>query len=200
MLHTSILILLAFSLPVPASAESGNEPGQVVESFQENLIEVMKKAGELGVKGRYERLAPIIDASFHLPLMARITTLPYWKKSSPGQRDRLIAAFRRMSISTLATLFDGYGGQIFKPGDIKPGPQKTLIVETRLVDPDKSFVDIAYVTKKINDHWRIIDVILDKGISELTVRRSEYRRLLKTKGVEGLIAALNNKADQLISQ
>ncbi|HIJ42832.1 MAG: hypothetical protein QF511_02000 [Rhodospirillales bacterium] len=54
--------------------------------------------------------------------------------------------------------------------------------------------------KKINHRWFIVDVIADKGISELKVRQSEYRWLLKMDGNEGLIKALNDKADQLISE
>ena len=42
-------------------------------------------------------------------------------------------------------------------------------------------------------------MLLDAGISELAVRRSEYRRVLKTGGVDGLIETLNRKADQLLN-
>jgi hypothetical protein len=39
---------------------------------------------------------------------------------------RLIAAFKHMSISVLATLFDSYSGQIFETAGEKPGRQMTL--------------------------------------------------------------------------
>ena len=45
----------------------------------------------------------------------------------------------------------------------------------------------------------ILDVVVEQGISELAVRRSEYRLVLKEKGVEGLIDALNRKADELMA-
>jgi hypothetical protein len=32
------------------------------------------------------------------------------------------------------------------------------------------------------------------------VRRSEYRRILKTSGISGLIGVLNAKADQLLAE
>jgi hypothetical protein len=40
---------------------------------------------------------------------------------------------------------------------------------------------------------------LDGGISELSVRHSEYRTILKTKGAGILAKRLNKKADQLIA-
>ncbi len=38
---------------------------------------------------------------------------------------------------------------------------------------------------------------LDGAISEVATRRSEFSAILKTGGVDGLIAALNRKADML---
>ena len=108
-------------------------------------------------------------------------------------------AFRRMSITTLATLFDGYSGEIFKVIQEADGPSRTRIVQTVLVKGDKSKVDILYVCRKFKVGWRMIDVILDNGISELKVRRSEYNFILKKGGLPALIGLLNSKADELLS-
>jgi phospholipid transport system substrate-binding protein len=151
------------------------------------------------VKGRFERLAPVIDRSFHLPLMTNIAAGTHWNEASIPQRQALVSAFRRMSVSTLATLFDGYSGEKFTVIGESNGPQGTLLVETRLTKSDNSTNDIAYVAKQIQNRWYLIDVIVDKGISELSVRRSEYRRILQQDGVDGLIRALHTKADELLA-
>lgn len=159
----------------------------------------MEHAKETNVKARFDRLAPRIDDTFHLPVMMWIILGDEtWSKTTGEDRKKLIAAFRRMSITTLATLFDGYSGEVFEVVNKKPGHQDTLLVETLLKRPDDSPVDIAYVVKEFKIGWRIIDVIVDKGISELSVRRSEYRRILKDSGVQGLTNALNEKAESLI--
>jgi len=194
-----LIIFLAFAPAAEAAAASGDSPTDVVRTFQTGLLSVMKAAKDLGVRGRYERLTPMLDEAFHIPLMIRIATGPYWDHADDTQKTRLVAAFRRMSTSTLATLFDGWSGQIFKVTGENPGPQKTTIVKTKLVETDGDIIDIAYVAKKLGGHWRLVDVVVDNGISELSVRKSEYLLLLKTKGVDGLIGALNTKADQLTS-
>ncbi len=160
----------------------------------------MKEAETLGVKGRYDRLVSSIEETFYLPLMIRIASGPYWKGANQTQRSRLISAFKRMSVSRVATLFDAYAGETFEAIGEKPGPQNTLLVKTRIVIPDKPSVNLIYVAKTIKERWRLIDVIVDDGISELSVRRSEYRRVLQKEGVDGLIATLNKKADELIAQ
>jgi phospholipid transport system substrate-binding protein len=47
------------------------------------------------------------------------------------------------------------------------------------------------------DSWLISDIYLDSAISEVATRRSEFAAILKTDGIDGLIAALNRKADIL---
>ena len=47
------------------------------------------------------------------------------------------------------------------------------------------------------DNWLISDIYLDGAISEVATRRSEFAAILKTQGIDGLISALNRKADTL---
>lgn len=183
----------------PGSA-APDTPSDVVEDFQARLVQVMKSADKLSVKQRFDWLAPSVEKVFHVPLMAQIATANHWKTATQSERVQLVSAFRRMSISTLATLFNSYDGEIFTLIGEKPGPQNTQLVLTKLTKSDKSTVDIAYVARKFDDGWRIIDVIVDNGISELKVRRSEYAKVLSSDGVPGLVKLLNGKADELISK
>lgn len=194
-----VLLLVFVAVSAPAGAQEAL-PRAIVERFQNELLEVMKAAETLGVRGRYQRLEPLIKETYHLPSMIRYATSSHWNAATRAQKGRLVGAFRRMSISTLATLFDGYSGQTFRTVGEKPGQQGTLLVRTELVDTDNSTVDISYTAKRSKDRWWIVDVVIDSGISELEVRKSEYRRVLQKNGVEGLIAVLNNKAAELIDQ
>ena len=198
--RTVALVFLVLIGSTDLRAASPGTPSEIVESFQATLIQVMKEAEKLGVKQRFDRLAPSIEKAFHLPLMAQIATGNYWKTATPSDRVQLVSAFRRMSISTLATLTDTYNGEVFTLLAEKPGPQNTLLVMTKLTKADNSTIDIAYVARKFEDGWRMIDVVVDNGISELKVRRSEYAQVLKTDGVPGLIKLLNGKADELIAK
>jgi len=199
-LHIKLLFLLAFIFTSPAVKAAELTASEVVERFQASLLDIMKEANTLSVQQRYVRLQASVEKSFHLPLMVQIASADHWKESTTAERRHLVNAFRRMSISTLATLFNGYSGEVFELIVEKPGPQNTNLVVTKLVKSDKSTVEITYVTRPFKKGWRIIDVILDNGISELMVRRSEYRQILKNKGIAGLITVLNSKADELVSQ
>ena len=45
--------------------------------------------------------------------------------------------------------------------------------------------------------WLISDIYVDGAISEVATRRSEFAAILKKACIDGLIAALNRKADML---
>ena len=192
------LIFVVSLVAVSSAAARVDSPATVIEGFHASLLEVMREAETLGVRGRYDRLAPHIEEAFNLSLMIRIASGSFWRKASAPQREQLVAAFKNISVGTYAHRFDGYSGQVFELVAEKPGPRGTHLVETRIVSPGESPVSLTYVTLNFQGRWRIVDVLLENGISELAVRRSEYRRVLKSDGVEGLIAVLNDKADKLI--
>jgi len=152
----------------------------------------------MDVAERYERLEPTLVDAFHLPLMTRIAVGGHWERATEEQRERLVAAFQRMSTSTVATLFSGYNGERFEAIGTQPGSQGTTLVQTHLVKADGSPVEMTYVAKQFGDRWWLIDVVVDGGISELNVRQSEYHAILRDRGVEGLIDTLNGKADSLV--
>jgi len=193
----TLIMLVAIMAPSLAYAESAEES---VAKFQAGLLGVMKEADTLGVEGRFTRLEPIVSSAFHMPLMAGLSAGEHWKTSTPEQRKQLVSAFSRMSVATLAVLFSSYSGEEFMVKGTRTGPQNLTIVDTELKSPtrDKA-VEISYVTQKREGDWRLIDVIVDGGISELRVRISEYRQILKKGGIEALIVLLNQKADQLLS-
>lgn len=193
------LAVLALLISAPfASAQTEATPSAVIESFQNDLLEVMRSARRLDVAQRYERLLPAVEKSFNLRVMIRTIVGRHWDDATAEQRERLSVAFKQMNIATVATLFDGYSGQVFEIfGDV-PGPQETRLVQTRIVSPDRSSVKLVYRMIKLENRWQIIDVIVDDGISETQTRRSEYAKALSEGGVDRLSSVLAAKAKELL--
>ena len=189
----------AAAISAPRLPAESRMPTKMIDEFHESLLEVMRAATTLGFNGRYAHLKPSIEDSFYLPIMAQIATGSFWRKASPKQQEQLIRVFGDVSVGTYANRFSGFSGQSFQTKETREGPQKTILVDTVLKNPSGSDVDLTYVCREIKGAWRIIDVLLGPGISELAVRRAEYRRILKSDGIDGLIATLKRKARGLRS-
>jgi phospholipid transport system substrate-binding protein len=52
--------------------------------------------------------------------------------------------------------------------------------------------------RRNGESWLISDIYLDGAISEVATRRSEFAAILRKDGVDGLIAALNRRVDDLM--
>ena len=191
--------VLAIVVGNPAGAVDGSAGRGVVEHLHDQLLATMKVAASLGIKGRYDRLQPEIEQAFDLARMIQAAVGSDWQKATADQRNSLTDAFTRVSVGTYALRFDGYSGESFKTIGERPGPNDLVLIDTQIVRPDASPVGLTYVTRATADQWRIVDVLLDSSISELAVRRSEYRRIIQNEGLDALIAALRRKAQELIA-
>ncbi|MBL6945422.1 MAG: ABC transporter substrate-binding protein [Rhodospirillales bacterium] len=195
----SFFLALTFVISAGQVRAESTVPSAVVGEFHGALLGVMKAAAGLSVGDRFERLSAPIDAAFDLSRMIRVASTPQWKSAAPAERQKLFDTFRRLSIATYAAQFDGYSGQEFKTTGERPGPQKTVLVATKIVESDGDSVGLTYVMKKTGGKWLIADVLLDDKISQLAVRRSEYRRILKKSGIEGLVSTLAAKTGDLLA-
>lgn len=195
---SKLLILSAFFLQFYPQLSLAKEPEQLIQNFQQKLLIAMKSAKNLSLQERYKLLEPTVMETFNLPMMARISVGKFWKNATKQNKEKLISSFTRMSISTLASLFRSYSGQSFKILEVMTVPREIKLVKTEMLRPKEKPIPITFVTKKYTKGWLVIDVIVDAGISELRVKRSEYRGILKNRGIGSLIKALNKKASELI--
>ncbi len=198
----AVFLLLCFTgLGSSTGRAAEPTPSDIVERLNVVLIEVMQGAETLGFQGRYERLAPVLSATFDFPWMARISAGRHWRALDEATRGRFVEAFGKLSIATYAARFDGYGGERFEVLGETPGRRETVLVRNRLVRNDGDTVAIDYLLKAApgdsKGRWRVVDVFLDGKYSELALKRSEYGSVIKNHGVEVLIQSLDEKAAML---
>jgi phospholipid transport system substrate-binding protein len=194
------LMIAATGTSTRAAATGDGEARAVVEGFHTTLLQAMKTAKTLGVKGRFALLAPEVARRFNLRKMIAIATGPSWPKASADERDRLTDAFGRFSAANYAASFESFSGQSFGTDSVAPGPSGTRLVTTRIDRPGDTPVRLVYVTQPSGGRWQIVDVLVDDGISQLAMRRSEYRSVLGNRGIEGLVTELDRMTDRLLAR
>ena len=187
------LVVALFAEAVPASA---SDPQEAIRGFYATLLTTMKAGPRLGESGRYAALAPVVEQVFNVPFMTRLAVGPDWAGLMPSQQQQVTTAFGRYIAATYADRFDRYSGEALRVG----GEQVFAggyIVRTQIVKPTGDPVTINYLMRENGGTWQIADVYLDGTISQLATQRSEFHSILRSKGVEGLIATLNRKVDLL---
>ena len=191
------LLIAAPVLPRPtfAAPASGSD---TVQSLYDTLLSTMKNGRTLGQSGRFVQLEPVVRRTFDIASMARLSIGPSWATMSETQRQQVIDGFGRYISAIYADRFDSYAGQKLLVTDEQPSTAG-VIVHSRIVKANGEPVKVDYLMRKNGDSWLIADLYLDGAISEVATRRSEFAAILRNEGVDGLIAALNRKADALTS-
>lgn len=174
-------------------------PEGVVKAFQDALLEVWKQADDLTPQQRYQRLEPALKQAFDLQRMIQVASGPAWAKASEQEKQELEQAFTRYSVSTYASRFSDYKGQKLDISQQRQGPKDFMLVETTITKSGGESVPVTYVLSNESGVWQIVDVIF-KGVSEMAVRRSDYRSILKSDGPEELASRLDEQANKLLAQ
>jgi phospholipid transport system substrate-binding protein len=182
-------------VPYPAHAAPGGG-GDTVQSLYDALLTTMKNGRTLGQSGRFTQLEPVIRRTFDIPTMARLSVGPSWATLSEAQRQEVTESFGRYISAIYADRFDSYAGQKLQVTGEQPAATGVR-VRSHIVKANGEPVNVDYMMRRNGDGWLISDIYLDGAISEVATRRSEFAAILKNEGIDGLIAALNRKADIL---
>jgi phospholipid transport system substrate-binding protein len=194
------LIAMAFALaPAYGDTSAPSDPAAgTISTFYAALTDMMRHGKELGAEGRYQKLAPAVDAAFNIPLMVQFAVGPAWTTMPSADHDALIAAFRRYTIADYTRNFDHDGGEKFAvdPKVIVRGEDH--IVRSTLMPPKGDAVSLNYRMRLAGGNWKIVDVFLAGYVSELSTRRSDYASTIASGGAAALVKKLNTLSDNLM--
>jgi phospholipid transport system substrate-binding protein len=191
-----VALVLAPVLSTAARADSDPAVGQI-QSFYDTLLDSMKHGKELGVQGRFNKLKPVVEKTYDLPLMTSLAVGSSWASISPGDQQALTAAFERMTIANYAKNFDDFSGEKFT---VDPAAQihgTDKVVMSKLVAGGQT-IPFNYRMRQSGGTWKVIDVYLNGFVSELATKRSDYGSTLSSGGAPALIKKLNAMADGLM--
>lgn len=201
------LLILPPAMAATATAADGS-PTAVIEDLHAVLLKALKTtpSGKAGIDDRYQLFNPVMRRVYDFGRMIEVVTGSAWAGADDGERRALTDAFARLSVMIYAERFaGGYAGERFEISGERPGPRDSRYVDTLIhrgtsapLQPgEDAEVKVTYVLTEADGGWRIIDVLLDRSISELALRRSEYATVLRQGGVAKLTEVLNAKADAI---
>jgi phospholipid transport system substrate-binding protein len=103
-------------------------------------------------------------------------------------------SFGRYMSAIYAERFDSYHGEKLDVTGQEAAPAG-IIVRSRIIKANGDAVEVDYLMHRSGDAWLISDIYLDGTISELATCRSKFAAIIRSQGIDGLIVALNRKAD-----
>jgi phospholipid transport system substrate-binding protein len=192
----ALAVGLALGMPCGPVHSAPATGGETVQGLYSALLSTMKNGRTLGQSGRFMQLAPVIRSTFDIATMARLSVGSSWAGLTEAQRQQVTESFGRYISAIYADRFDSYDGQKLEVTGEEPAAAGVM-VRSRIIKANGEPVQVDYLMHRAGDAWLISDIYLDSAISEVATRRSEFAAILKKDGIDGLIVALNRKADML---
>ncbi len=194
-----LMTSLAISSASAANGDNGDEPAldsahAVVHDLQQSLLQVMREGEQqLGYPGRVAFLTPVVDRTHDIEMIIKtILGATFWHELDQAQQDLIIETFRQLSIATYAGQFKQYNEEQFKFLEQRDLPRDQKLVRSQLIKGDGGTVNFDYVLHRPVEHWMIINILFD-GVSDLAIKRSEYRSIMQREGFQSLIDMLKEK-------
>ncbi|MGK7294959.1 MAG: ABC transporter substrate-binding protein [Candidatus Wenzhouxiangella sp. M2_3B_020] len=198
--RSAVLVVLALSLmPFGAAAQAegeagASEPRQVVARLETTLIDNMKAGESMTFDDRYEVLRPLVADIMAVERMGRYLFGRDWQSFEPAQRERFTEAFLDLSAATYAGQFKAYGGERFDPVDVQRQNEDRAVVQRRLTTGSGKKIAFDYLMTRSDDGWQIVTIITD-GVSDLALKRSQYRRILDESGFDAVIEHIRDSIE-----
>ncbi|MCM8856750.1 MAG: ABC transporter substrate-binding protein [Candidatus Thiodiazotropha sp.] len=182
-------LLLTASLPAAANVT----PSERIKETVDRILEVMQDK-ELGRVARRDQVKEIVRKRFDYESMSQVILATNWRKATKPQREQFITLFRELLEQTYFSAMDSYNNQTVRMGRERM-KGKLANVQTFIVAANKELT-VSYKMRYRNDDWYAYDVAVD-GVSLVSNYRTSFRNLVKSKGMDGLLAELAQKVATL---
>ncbi|MFM1879808.1 MAG: hypothetical protein RLZZ344_42 [Pseudomonadota bacterium] len=183
-----------------AAPTASKPPQELVSSVTRDILETIKNDKSLQQRD-LRRLSELVDQKV-MPVVnfSRMTALAmgrYWRQASPDQQQRLVTAFRDLLMLTYseALRYAPEASIDIRPARYLP-TDEDVIVRTALIRPGKEPIPLDYRLQKTADGWKIYDFNV-LGLWMVEHYRSQFAQLVSAKGIDGLIATLEEKNQAL---
>ncbi len=193
----ALAVVPALAAPGAAWAAQAAGPAAPIQALYDALLQIMHAGAKTPFGERARLVAPAIQAAFDLPQILKTSVGARWSAFPVPQQIELMEVFRRYTIASYVSNFDGFSGETF---EIMPQPRPggtDQVVTTRIVPPKDEPTRIDYVMRPGPDGWKAVDVLLDGSISRVAVQRSDFRALVTGGDATALIASLRAKTTAL---
>jgi phospholipid transport system substrate-binding protein len=183
-------------LPPPAHAATSPEgAASFVQWLAGQALQVLRSPNA-SLTDRETFLRQLLAQGFDLPFIGRFVLGRNWRRLSPAQRDAYLRVYSSFFLNTYSARFGGYSGQTFTVLSARPSGKKDAVVKTRIDRPGAAPLASDWRIRASSNQFRIIDISVE-GVSMAVTQRSEFASVIKSSGIDGLMAALRARTDKL---
>ena len=180
----------------PPVVQAAQDPGEPVGQFVSVIQEVFRRDAS-GIRQQVKWIHDGMARTFAVDSRARAILGSHWEDLNPEQRERFVRALRRLNAVSLygRLMKKGYQGVSEETGR-QPITETTVVIEYQLTSEDGEGAPLRFLVQKGGSGWLIANLEVN-GVSDLALNRTRYRSILEDKGVDALIAHMEERLREI---
>jgi phospholipid transport system substrate-binding protein len=196
MLKRLLLVLMTgFTLAYATASFAGNSPTDDIRASVDAIIAILKNE-QLDQTAKRAEIKAVVNKRFDFRAMSQRTLATNWRKTTDKDKDRFVDLFSQLIENSYVGKLDSYTNEkVDYTGEKIDG--RRAVVETVIITTSND-VPVDYRVYSKDDQWLVYDVIIE-GVSLISNYRSSYQEIMKNEGIEGLLAKMQEKINELAS-
>jgi phospholipid transport system substrate-binding protein len=188
-------VLLFLLLASGAYAETIT-PDALVKNTANEVLQILKSDKDIE-NGDMHKIGKLVEdkiaTKFDFNRMSSMVLGRNWNMASKDQQGQFIVEFRSLLVRTYSTALSKYRKQTIEYKPLRSAAGDTVVkVKTQIIQPGGPAIPLDYSLEKVEDTWKVYDVIID-GLSLVTIYRGQFAEELKKNGINGVIERLAEK-------
>jgi phospholipid transport system substrate-binding protein len=200
-----VTLLLFFYLAPAAAVLAAKGPVEVLQGMSDHVLDIIRQdPSVLDDKARLRAIAEeVVIPNVDFIALSQSVLGVTWRKATPGQREVFEQEFRALLINTyLASISRAdYQGQSIKYLPLRNPPTGDRAeVDAEIEQPNGPLIHAQFRMYRRDDAgWKVYDVVVE-GVSLVITQRSSFSSIIRDKGLDGLIAMLEERNNKRVDQ
>jgi len=195
--HCPRICLVLWLIGVFSTAQAQTSPDGAAEFLRkvgDETIVLLKDRSRPKIEKEAE-LRKILNKSIDMKTIGRFALGKTWREINDEQKARYLMLFRDYVLYSYSKRLLTYAGETFNVVKSRP-IRRDALVYTLINQASGQPLETYWRIRRQNNNYYVIDVIVE-GISMAVTQRSEFRTVIRQRGVEGFFDSLSMIISQM---
>jgi phospholipid transport system substrate-binding protein len=183
-------LFISFLMIPSVYAGDDNKPGMIVQNTVNQVLAILTD-DDLSENDKKAKAYDLVSQEINFPGMSRRILAINWNKASDEQKQKFEDLFKQILLNTYWQRIKNYNGEKVEYITGMIEGNRFATVDTVIVS-DKIEIPITYRMELIDGTWTAYDFLIE-SLSLVTSYRTEYRNVIKTHGVDGLLKQMQER-------
>ncbi len=166
-----------------------------IELLQDVLMQISEDSNQ--ESNNLKKVKQVVEQVYNNKKMLKIIVgEKKWQELNDNEKEDLYETFLEYISLSYIKRFSKIDDPRFELIKFKKIGEKFNLVETNLIIPSEEKIMIHYLFSKVDNDWKVFDVLLEGTISEIATKKSEFKKIIDENGVSSLASSIRKKIDE----